>query len=40
MTLPAIKEILINQHGYDFSKKPYIKVADIKKILKEEEGLL
>lgn len=40
MTLPAIKEILINQYGYDFSKKPYVKVADVKKILKDEEGLL
>ena len=40
MTLPAIKEILINQYGYDFSKKPYIKVAKVKKILKEEERLI
>ena len=40
MTLPTIKEILINSYGYDFSKKPYIKVADVKKMLKEVEGLL
>ena len=27
MTIPMIKEILISNFGYDFDRKPYIKVA-------------
>ena len=39
MTIPMLKEILINQFGYDFDRKPYIKVAELRKILIREEGL-
>ena len=39
MTIPMLKEILINQFGYNFDRKPYIKVAELRKILIMEEGL-
>ena len=39
MTIPMLKIILINQFGYDFERKPYIKVAELRKILIKEEGL-
>ena len=39
MTIPMIKEILINEFGYNFDRKPYIKIAELKKILIRKEGL-
>ena len=39
MTIPILKGILINDFGYNFDRKPYIKVAELKKILVIEEGL-
>ena len=39
MTIPILKEKLTNQFGYDFDRKPYIKVAELKKMLIREEGL-
>ena len=39
MTIPILKEILTNNFGYDFDRKPYLKVAEMRKILIREEGL-
>ena len=39
MTIPILKEILISNFGYDFDRKPYIKVADLRSVLIKEEGL-
>ena len=34
-----LKEIIINDFGYNFDRKPYIKVADLRNMLIKEEGL-
>ena len=39
MTIPNLKEILSSNFGYDFDRKPYIKVADLRNMLIREEGL-
>ena len=39
MTIPNLKEMLINEFGYNFDRKPYIKVAELRNMLIREEGL-
>ena len=39
MTIPMLKEISINNFGYNFDRKPYIKVAELRKIFIREEDL-
>ena len=39
MTIPNLKEILSSNFGYDFDRKPYIKVAELRNMLIREEGL-
>ena len=39
MTIRMLKEILNSNFGYDFDRKPYIKVAELRNMLIREEGL-
>ena len=39
ITILMLKEILINDFGYNFDRKPYIKVTDLRNMLIREEGL-